>query len=107
MDRETIKKYRKEFDHWLDGGEIQYRCDGKWLNKSLPQWVYNHEYRIKPEPVTAYIELVDNNDHSTPLQALGCYFQRPSRSGTRIIEATLEGDKPIEASLVPEANNET
>jgi len=52
MNRETIKKYKKEFDHWVNGGELEAidtesDCIPNWFSTSTPSFDGTCAYRIK------------------------------------------------------------
>ena len=34
-----------------DGKEVQFKCDGEWLTKACPNFVYGVELRIAPETI--------------------------------------------------------
>ena len=48
MDRECIKKHRKEFEAWLEGKEIEVYdiIEKEWIDIDLPQWD-GSQYRVK------------------------------------------------------------
>ena len=52
MNKELIKKYKKEFDHWLNGGEVLFYT-WKWYNsKDNPSSTFNHS---DPSVIKYYI----------------------------------------------------
>lgn len=52
MNKELIKKYKTEFDHWLNGGEVLF-FTWKWYNsKDNPGTTFNHS---EPEKIKHYI----------------------------------------------------
>ena len=53
MNKELIKKYKKEFDHWLDGGKVLFFYWEDWYSSTCnPEMVFNH---ISPDDVKYYI----------------------------------------------------
>lgn len=43
MNKELIKKYKKEFDHWLNGGEVLFFYWEDWYSSTYnPKSVFNH-----------------------------------------------------------------
>ncbi len=51
--KELIKKYKKEFDHWLDGGEVLFFYWEDWYSSTYnPEMVFNH---ISPDDVKYYV----------------------------------------------------
>lgn len=53
MNKELIKKYKKEFDHWLNGGEVLYFYWEDWYSSTCnPEMVFNH---ISPDDVKYYV----------------------------------------------------
>ena len=60
MNKELIKKYKKEFDHWLNGGEVLFFYWGDWYSSTYnPKMVFNH---INPDDVKCY---VINDEYAT------------------------------------------
>lgn len=54
MNKEVIKKYKKEFDWWLTGGEVFIQDqNGKWFIKQNDHWTYDGAYVINDK----YVEL--------------------------------------------------
>ena len=45
MNKELIKKYKAEFDHWLNGGKLLIRNNDEniWINMTEAHWDMNHE----------------------------------------------------------------
>ena len=65
MNKELIKKYKKEFDHWLNGGEVLFFYWGDWYSSTYnPKMVFNH---INPDDVKCY---VINDEYATYRKAL-------------------------------------
>ncbi len=53
MNKELIKKYKKEFDHWLNGGEVLFFYWEDWYSSTYnPEMVFNH---ISPDDVKYYV----------------------------------------------------
>ena len=53
MNKELIKKYKKEFDYWLNGGEVLFFYWEDWYSSTCnPEMVFNH---ISPDDVKYYI----------------------------------------------------
>lgn len=53
MNKEVIKKYKKEFDHWLNGGKVLCRDYGNWVNVWASAWDYStYTFVINDEYVT-------------------------------------------------------
>lgn len=51
--KELIKKYKKEFDHWLNGGEVLFFYWEDWYSSTYnPEMVFNH---ISPDDVKYYV----------------------------------------------------
>ena len=51
--KELIKKYKKEFDHWLNGGEVLFFYWEDWYSSTCnPEMVFNH---ISPDDVKYYV----------------------------------------------------
>ena len=47
MNKEVIKKYKKEFDHWLEGGEVLLlTLEHEWVLKVNTHWDYPGPYII-------------------------------------------------------------
>lgn len=42
-------KHSELIHAWADGAEIQFKFNGKWLDKANDGWDASREYRIKPE----------------------------------------------------------
>ena len=53
MNKELIKTYKAEFDHWLNGGEVLFFYWGDWFSSTdNPKTVFNH---INPDDVKCYV----------------------------------------------------
>ena len=53
MNKELIKKYKAEFDHWLNGGEVLFFYWEDWYSSTCnPEMIFNH---ISPDDVKYYI----------------------------------------------------
>jgi hypothetical protein len=53
MSNKKPHKHAELIKAWADGAEIEVRSpytENKWELHKNPQWVSDHEYRIKPEP---------------------------------------------------------
>lgn len=49
----TPHKHAELIKAWADGAEIELKSPytgEKWVTHKNPQWLLDHEYRIKPEP---------------------------------------------------------
>ena len=65
MNKELIKKYKAEFDYWLDGGEVLFFYWEDWYSSTYnPEMVFNH---ISPDDVKYY---VINDEYATYRKAL-------------------------------------
>ena len=63
--KELIKKYKKEFDHWLNGGEVLFFYWENWYSSTYnPKMVFNH---INPDDVKCF---VINDEYATYRKAL-------------------------------------
>jgi len=49
MNREGIKKHKEVFKAWLEGAEIEYRCENRegWEEVDPPGWYISTNYRVK------------------------------------------------------------
>jgi len=62
MNINLIKKYKKEFDHWLDGGKLLYRnspdngIDSTWHNADTNKDIFTDKYRIEIVIDDEYVE---------------------------------------------------
>ena len=66
MNKEIIKKYKKEFDHWLNGGELLYsHIDDKLLWKSIDEIDKNVYpiYRRNPFQISEYYIIIINDEY--------------------------------------------
>ena len=53
MNKELIKKYKAEFDYWLNGGEVLFFYWEDWYSSTYnPEMVFNH---ISPDDVKYYV----------------------------------------------------
>ena len=64
MNKELILKYKTEFDHWLNGGELLIRNNDEdiWINMTEVHWDMNHET----------VSIIINDEFSELRKAL-CY----------------------------------
>jgi len=62
MNKEVIKKYKKEFNAWLDGAEIQVlRPYSSGYVDTEPNWAgIQCEYRVKSKPIECWLAIYEN-----------------------------------------------
>lgn len=62
----TPKEMIEVLQHFVDGGEVEYRDDdGIWKHNIMPVWNFGtYEYRIKPKPLEGWTN-VDDYGHSS------------------------------------------
>ncbi len=90
LNKEVVKKYKKEFDAWLDGASIQFKdsSDIEWRTFT-PSWSSTvGEYRIRPKRIEEWL-----NVYKT-----GTVVRYPSQKDA--IKASLRAVTPIERVAV-------
>lgn len=83
MNKELIKKYKAEFDHWLNGGQIlyaSYDLDEKnysaWYELHHDcKWDYNNAYRFKFIINDVYVEFRKALAEGNTIQYYECIYQ--------------------------------
>lgn len=76
-------------DAYAKGAEIQYLTDaGKWVDREIPLWREDAQYRIKPEPKPDVVRYI----HITKERSVGIARYFPSAWAGAVLEVTLDGE---------------
>ncbi len=73
MNKDLIKKYKAEFDHWLNGGELLYAyIDGTFSWKNMNEIDKNiyPVYTRNPFQISEYHIIIINDEYATYRKAL-------------------------------------
>jgi hypothetical protein len=76
MNKELIKKYKEEFEYWLDGGELLFRVNDRWnLHKpDSDEFIYDYYNGHKCTSIIIndeYVELRKNISNGKQIQYYG------------------------------------
>ena len=60
---ERIEKHWEVIKAHADGKEIQRRYEkNNWVDEKGPCWFINHEYRVKPEKITKWVNIYSSGN---------------------------------------------